>query len=698
MKQLIVASIGVFLLVLCSITISFGIETKFFVDRTISDFEDGQFTGLALDQFGHISLSSSVEELQEGVVMLVWDLLKMTDGTIYAGTGNQGRIYEIESDHSVSLFLETQSLSVSCLAMDNEQHILAGTTAPGKLLRIQQDKSVEVVLEDFGSTYIWDIAVDDTGTIYLACGNPAKIIRITPQGEATDLFESPDENHFMALLHQNGWLYFGSEGQGVVYRIRTTGENLQVLYDTYEDEIVAMIMEPETNQVIIATGTRHRKIPTNEFDYTDSFVRMGSEIGITRLTSEHRTKGMNKNSVYRIHPEDKTVEKILTVDQTYFTCLTYDNNQNLYVGSGDAGVVYQLDEHDIPSRFLTLNQKQVVSILQEDDEHFIMGTGNTGSLNRVSIVPSTEGTYISEVKDASQVATWGRIQWDGTDPQASLITLQTRSGDTATVDETWTEWSEPYTDPSGTPITNEPHRYIQYKATFSASHSDTQAELRGVLIPYLLENRPPVLSNFNFDVIPPGLKKNDTRYTQIKLEWKAEDPDGDTLTYDLFIREMDQDFWLPLVDRLTDDSYTFQADRYGDGMYQFRLLASDAASNAYGTDNQQELTSEPCVVDTLPPVFTDISLELQNGVYILTGTVEDSTSIVRKVEVSINGNAWMMLTPVALLYDAPQAHFEVQFDSIQPDFLLEGKNVMTVRATDGSLNVVLERLYFDRIE
>src|SRR4051812_31902386 len=39
------------------------------------------------------------------------------------------------------------------------------------------------------STYIWAIATDDSGNVYVAAGAPARVYRVTPEGKASIIFE-----------------------------------------------------------------------------------------------------------------------------------------------------------------------------------------------------------------------------------------------------------------------------------------------------------------------------------------------------------------------------------------------------------------------------------------------------------------------------------------------------------------------------
>src|SRR5208283_4969057 len=48
------------------------------------------------------------------------------------------------------------------------------------------------------STYIWAIAADDAGDVYVAAGAPARVYRLTPDGKATIIFE-PKELQVQAL-------------------------------------------------------------------------------------------------------------------------------------------------------------------------------------------------------------------------------------------------------------------------------------------------------------------------------------------------------------------------------------------------------------------------------------------------------------------------------------------------------------------
>ena len=69
------------------------------------------------------------------------------------------------------------------------------------------------------STYIWSIAADPAGNLFVATGAPARVYRITPQGQSSTIFE-PQELQVQALaVDKNGVVYAATNPDGKVYRI-----------------------------------------------------------------------------------------------------------------------------------------------------------------------------------------------------------------------------------------------------------------------------------------------------------------------------------------------------------------------------------------------------------------------------------------------------------------------------------------------
>jgi sugar lactone lactonase YvrE len=95
-------------------------------------------------------------------------------------------------------------------------------TATGIALRSQGGLELAPAFKSLAttpSTYIWSIASDSAGNIYAAAGSPARVYRITPNGQTTIIFE-PQELQVQALVvDKAGIVYAATAPDGKVYRL-----------------------------------------------------------------------------------------------------------------------------------------------------------------------------------------------------------------------------------------------------------------------------------------------------------------------------------------------------------------------------------------------------------------------------------------------------------------------------------------------
>ena len=92
--------------------------------------------------------------------------------------------------------------------------------------------------------------------------------------------------------------------------------------------------------------------------------------------------------------------------------------------------------------------------------------------------------------------------------------------------------------------------------------------------------------------------------TQTQISWQADDPDNDKLVYSVYFRAEDGDEWQMIRSRMFENTLLLDPDVFADGRYFFRVVASDAPSNAPEFAHQAELVSAPVLIDNTPPVVT----------------------------------------------------------------------------------------------
>lgn len=115
------------------------------------------------------------------------------------------------------------------------------------------------------------------------------------------------------------------------------------------------------------------------------------------------------------------------------------------------------------------------SILGEKD-FYSSDTTNASYRPRLILAyttPGSRGHLESRPIDAGGKADWGRISWNATLPSGTSVFVRTRTGNTSTVDASWSPWSP--SAGSGLPIASPVGRYLQYSLDLFTSSTASPA-------------------------------------------------------------------------------------------------------------------------------------------------------------------------------------------------------------------------------
>src|SRR6185295_17874411 len=80
---------------------------KFFQVSTEADFLKGELENLAIDASGQLVLGPSTELIYETSAPFLWSMLAVSDGTLFVGTGNEGKVFRIDAQGNGSLFFDS---------------------------------------------------------------------------------------------------------------------------------------------------------------------------------------------------------------------------------------------------------------------------------------------------------------------------------------------------------------------------------------------------------------------------------------------------------------------------------------------------------------------------------------------------------------------------------------------------------------
>ena len=169
----------------------------------------------------------------------------------------------------------------------------------------------------------------------------------------------------------------------------------------------------------------------------------GASVGSADAPAREDRRG-GRGAIYRIRPDGLWDILWESADDSPYD-LALDSAGALIVGTGRNGKLYSLSGDPTTATLLMqASAQQVTGFARDAKGNVIYATSNPGKVFRLSPQRAAEGTYTSLVRDAQTVADWGTLSWRASVPAGGRVDVFTRSGNTATPDDTWSPWSGPY--------------------------------------------------------------------------------------------------------------------------------------------------------------------------------------------------------------------------------------------------------------
>ena len=698
---------------------------QFWQTSTQAEFLDGEVENVSISASGRVSLGPAVELVHEAAAPFLWALLETPDGSLWLGSGNDGQVIRIDPDGNIEGIYDAPELEVHALAIASNDSVYVATSPDGQISRVTPDGTVTPIF-DPDEQYIWTLATDEAGNLFAGTGESGVIYRIAPDGSSTAFYDTHATHVTSLAFDLDGRLLAGTESPGRVFRIESDARAFVLLESGYE-EIRALSVDP--GGVIYATAVSgptsagaasQRQAPpaplpraTVSTEITVTAVGAGRpQTSVAASPSPQVSSSTaQRGAVFRIAPDGAWDAVWESAEDAPYDVL-FDADDGLLVGTGNAGKVFQVSGDPAEVTLLTrAGGQQVTSLLLSASGDRYFTTANPGKLFRLSADRADDGSYTSVVQDANTIATWGSMRWNVVDAAGDAVQLYSRSGNTSTPDDTWADWSGPYANASGSPITSPKARYLQWKAVFRASAA--AASLTSVTAAYLERNVRPQITTLT--VHPPGIVfqrpftggeipiagfdpnesavnagADQTAQTAPALGrrvyrkglqsfgWTARDRNDDRLVYDVLYRGEGESEWTLLKGDVADTIFAWDTSSVPDGTYTVKVIASDARSNAPGTALTGERHSTSFDVDNSPPLITVGKTRDAGDRLVVPFTVHDGQSAVRRVEFSRGGNSWRVVYPQDGIPDSSTESFEVE--------VAAGVSRIIIRATDSMNN------------
>jgi len=751
MKDKVNVNCGLIAAVVVCTVLSFPARSGLAVNSKITrhssgaDFLKGQTQDIVIGSQGTLGLGRAAEVLVEEFRVACdsqkgakwesqpWSINSIVVGgeAVFAGTSPNGgiykyslgkltRIYPLESkqggtepndanEAACKLLVDANAVEterylsnehVFAMATDVVGRLLAGISGVGCRLIRFKGQEAETVFEPNDAKYIFAIAVDDDGDVYLGTGPEGKVYRLDAFCKDAELiYDSRDKNILSLAIGKEGYVYAGSDSRGLVYKINPRTKTATVLYDSDQPEITALLFLGQDElyaagtsaEVVKAEVKLPSKLPSpgrpevNTESEEDTAAIVG-ELKLTIANTNKRTedkppskgkaaKPSQVSYIHKITPEG-FVTNIFSEAAVFF-CIAEENNK-LLVGTGNDGQLFTVEPGSEEEAIIYEDeQASQITAAAVFGEEVYLGTANPAKLVKLRKVFAAEGTYTSELIDAGQPAKWGKLQIEADIPQGSKVMVACRSGNVDDInDSTFSEWSELVEVSEPIQLQCPAGRFCQYKLILRSQDGQQSPLIREVAVANTIPNLAPKVEEVRVKLEEAADKKG-----IFEISYKAKDDNNDKLIYKMDFRKVGRNNWIELEDEVEEDSFEWDGKTVEDGRYEVRVTASDERDNNTETRLFGSRISEPVVVDNTGPIVARYSIEKHNKSVTLKLKVSDQLSAIGKVDYTVDSNAeWKGAVPDDLVYDTTEEDFTVTIESAaggEP-----GEHVISVRISD----------------
>jgi hypothetical protein len=191
------------------------------------------------------------------------------------------------------------------------------------------------------STFVWSVAVDKSGTAYVATASPAAVLRVGPDGKPFTLFETKDLSVQVVRLGPGGALYAATLPGGKVFKLKADATAKQ-------EEASAMVVfdagkleEGKAAEGKVPGKTSDAKPGAEKAEAKSHYIWDLTFDAAGRLYIATGGPG----AVYRVDPAKpgEKPEPFFKSDEQHIRSLAWDAKGNLIAGSDGSGLVYRID-------------------------------------------------------------------------------------------------------------------------------------------------------------------------------------------------------------------------------------------------------------------------------------------------------------------------------------------------------------------
>lgn len=685
-------------------------KTNSFEIDTISDFMRGDITTSTLTWDGRVAPPIQRELLAPLDAEVAWDVVEHGDRRFIA-TGHSGKLFVEDGSGEATVLHEFEEPSIYSLLATADGRILAATSPGGIIHDVDPSTGETSVVSQTGAATIWDM-IEYRDQLAIATGPKGKILTVDDSGTTATLVQFPDTLNVLdiTLIPGTEDLAVATQGPGILARVSPDG-SWRVIIDPEQDEIRRVAVLEDGSIVAAVNGVRSPG---------ERLLQPAGESG----RPGGNAKPQPESFIVRAHPNG-FVEEWWTSPEAPIHDIALGVNGTLLVTAGARGLFYEVTPTGDTNVRGVADQEFLTRLAPGADGSILVATGADASLMRIHPGKFGEGIYESEVLDGKATVNWTRIRGIVNAADGD-ISISTRSGNTAKPNETWSDWTDPIEFPGvgehashGEHLVQSPvARFLQFRLEMTAApEADTPPTVDFLRVFHTRPNAAPVVRDISIQSSansggssagasrspqqagrpggdPAGASRGGTPSPspEVAITWSAQDPDGDDLLFDVFLRAVGETHWLSLEEDLDAPRLSLSLREIPDGEYRVKVVASDSPSNPSDLVLTGSRESGVFTLDTTPPAILIRDASRNGDEATISVRVEDSVSLIRSARWRVGFGDWNIIFPDDGAFDSRSETFTF---TVEDSALNQPGMFVMFSATDGAGNIATTRIDLD---
>jgi hypothetical protein len=252
------------------------------------------------------------------------------------------------------------------------------------------------------SSFVWSVATDRAGTVYLATGSPATVLRIAADGKITNLFETKALTVQVLRMGPDGNLYAATIPDGKVYRLKP---DAAVAVNEVTADLVLDLSKGDAGKVGAKATSGASDGTEADEKSADNKARYIWDMTFDAAGRLYVATG-GPGVIYRLNvaePHPKA-ELFFKSDEQHIRALAWDKQGNLIAGSDGSGLVYRISSEGKGYVLFSAPRREVTAVAVGADGTIYaadVGDKNHNPLPQLPVQSGSIGISISFVQPGS---------------------------------------------------------------------------------------------------------------------------------------------------------------------------------------------------------------------------------------------------------------------------------------------------------